>query len=88
MNYSIIITHSAKKTIKNLDENTRTRIIKRMKEMQKCPFTGDVKPLKGLPGEWRTRVGDWRIIYSVDRDQLIVMVLKVAHRGGAYKSRR
>ena len=88
MNYSIIITHSAKKAIKNLDENTRTRIIKQMKEMQKCPFTGDVKPLKGLPGEWRTRVGDWRIIYSVDRDQLIVMVLKVAHRGGAYKSRR
>ena len=88
MIYNIIITHSAQKAIKKLDENTRIRILKRMKEMQKWPFTGDVKPLKGLPGEWRTRVGDWRIIYSVDRDQLIVMILKVAHRGDVYKSHR
>lgn len=88
MIYNIIIAHSAQKAIKKLDENTRTRILKRMKEMQKCPFTGDVKPLKGLPGEWRTRVGDLRIIYSVDRDQLIVMILKVAHRGDVYKSHR
>jgi len=34
---------------------------------------------------YRLRVGDWRIIYKIEREQLIIMVLKVAARGEIYK---
>ena len=87
MNYNVIIAHSAQKVIKRLDKPTRDRILKRIKELQKSPWAGDVKALKGLPGEWRTRIGDWRIIYSVDRDQLVIAILKISVRGDVYKNR-
>jgi len=32
-----------------------------------------------------TRVGDWRILYAVDRDQLVIMILKISPRGDAHK---
>lgn len=87
MTYNIIIAHSAQKVIKKVDKPTRDRILKRIKELQNAPWSGDVKPLKGLPGEWRTRVGDWRIFYAVNRDQLVIMILKISPRGDAYKNR-
>jgi len=34
---------------------------------------------------YRLRVGDWRVIYEVDGDQLIILVLKIGPRGGIYK---
>jgi len=87
VSYNVLISHSARKVIKKLDKPTKERIIKRIKEIQTSPWTGDVKPIKGCSGEWRTRVGDWRIIYGVDRAQLVIMILKVSPRGDAYKDR-
>ena len=43
----------------------------------------NVKALKGRPG-YRLRVGDWRVIYSLRRDVLVVHVLAIAPRGRAY----
>jgi len=83
--YSVIIAHTAMKAIKRTDKPTRERLINRIKELQRAPFSGDVQPLKGLPGEFRTRVGDWRILYAVDKNRLIITVLKVSPRGTAYK---
>jgi len=87
VSYNVLISHSARKVIKRLDKPTRDRIIKRIKEIQVSPWNGDIKPIKGCTGEWRTRVGDWRIIFAVDRDQLVIMILKVSPRGDAYKNR-
>ncbi|MDD3654653.1 MAG: type II toxin-antitoxin system RelE/ParE family toxin [Desulfotomaculaceae bacterium] len=87
MSYNVLISHSARKVIKKLDKPTRDRIINRIKEIQISPWIGDIKPIKGCAGEWRTRVGDWRIIYAVDRDQLVIMILVISPRGDAYKNR-
>lgn len=48
---------------------------------------GDVRPLAGLPGEWRLRVGDWRIRFERDDESRIIDVLLVLPRGDAYKKR-
>jgi mRNA-degrading endonuclease RelE of RelBE toxin-antitoxin system len=48
------------------------------------PFDGDVKPLKGVAGVFRRRVGDYRIAFSVNFDQNEVLVLKVGRRGKFY----
>lgn len=42
----------------------------------------NVKPLKGLEGVIRLRVGDWRILM---RDDVVLLILKVKSRGSAYK---
>lgn len=47
--------------------------------------TGDVKPLAGRPGEWRLRVGGWRVIYVLDEERRRIAILAVRPRGSAYK---
>jgi len=42
--------------------------------------------LKGGEGELRIRVGDWRVIYLVRDDELLVLVIKVGHRGDVYRT--
>jgi mRNA interferase RelE/StbE len=44
----------------------------------------NVKKLIDRPG-FRLRVGDWRVIYEIERDRVVILVLTVAPRGGAYR---
>lgn len=44
----------------------------------------DVKPLQGRNG-FRLRIGDWRLIYEVDRGRLIILVVEIGPRGDVYK---
>lgn len=46
---------------------------------------GDVKPLAGRQGEWRLRVGAWRVIYVLDVEQGQIAVLAIRPRGAAYQ---
>ena len=45
----------------------------------------DVKKLQGTSGEWRLRVGDWRVRFRVDPDDGAIVVLRVLPRGRAYR---
>jgi len=45
---------------------------------------GDIVPLKGAPGTFRLRVGDWRILFS-NQDDDTVLIEKIAPRGDVYK---
>ncbi len=65
----------------NLARTIRTKI----ERLAADPFApnNNVKALKGRPA-YRLRVGDWRVIYSLRRDVLMVHVLVMAPRGGAY----
>lgn len=44
----------------------------------------NVKKLVGRPG-YRLRVGDWRVIYTLDSGRLVILVLDIGARGGVYK---
>ncbi len=43
--------------------------------------------LVGGADEWRVRTGDYRIIYEIDDDTIVVLVLRVGHRGDVYETR-
>ena len=75
----IQITKTAVKDIKKLDTATRDRILK---SIYKLPI-GDVKRLQGYENYYRLRVGNYRIIYSIIGD--IIVIAGVLPRGGAYK---
>ncbi|MFZ5591817.1 MAG: type II toxin-antitoxin system RelE family toxin [Bacillota bacterium] len=45
----------------------------------------DIKPLRGRIGEYRLRVGQYRIIYTLQRDVLLVYVVYIGTRGNVYK---
>lgn len=82
--YRIIIKKKAKKFIDKLPKNERKRIATEIKQL---PNGEDIKRLKGEnnKGLFRLRVGDYRIIYSVDNGELIVYVIDAGNRGEIYK---
>lgn len=70
----------AVKTINSLDKPTKQRI----KDAVESLPNGNVKPLRGIKGLYRLRVGDWRIIFSLPQNDTI-LVEKIAPRGDVYK---
>ena len=46
------------------------------------------KKLAGFDDLYRQRVGDWRISYALEEDQLIILIVEIASRGGAYRNIR
>lgn len=75
----IKVTKTAIKDVKKLDTQTRDRILK---GIYKLPL-GDVKRLQGYTNYYRLRIGDFRIIYSVSDETIIISA--VLPRGEAYK---
>lgn len=80
--YKIIIKKKAKKFIDKLPKNERLRIAKAIEAL---PNGEDIKKLKGYTDLLRLRVGDYRIIYTVDHGELVVIVVDAGNRGQIYK---
>ncbi|MGH2852822.1 MAG: type II toxin-antitoxin system RelE family toxin [Solirubrobacteraceae bacterium] len=70
----------ATKALRKLPRNERERILAAVERLP----AGDVRSLKGRPGEWRLRVGDWRALIRLDSDACVIVVTAVKPRGGAY----
>jgi mRNA interferase RelE/StbE len=66
------------------------RILYRLTEFQKAMDAGDTasfdtKALRGHSARWRLRVGDYRVIYTIEDDQLILWVVAVGNRRDVYR---
>ncbi|MCI9197169.1 MAG: type II toxin-antitoxin system RelE/ParE family toxin [Lachnospiraceae bacterium] len=81
MIYQIIIKKRAKKYIDKLPMNERKRIVY---AIERLPNGDDIKKLKGHDDLLRLRVGDHRIIYTVDNGKCIVYVIDAGNRGEIY----
>ena len=79
--YRIIIKEKAKKFIDGLPANERRRVVSAIEQL---PNGEDIKKLKGHDKLLRLRVGNYRIIYTVDNGELIVYVIDVGNRGQIY----
>ena len=80
--YQIIIKKPAKRFIDKLSMHEKQRIVL---AIEKLPEGENIKSLKGYKGLFRLRVGNYRIIYSVDHGKLVVYVLDAGNRGDIYK---
>ncbi len=83
MNYRIVIEKAAEKFIVKLPRPDKERVLK---AISRLPEQGDIKQLKGQKsrGMFRLRVGDYRIIYTVDDGQLVVCIVDAGNRGQIY----
>ena len=79
--YRIIIKKKATKFIDGLPANERRRVVSAIEQL---PNGEDIKKLKGHDKLLRLRVGNYRIIYTVDNGELIVYVIDVGNRGQIY----
>lgn len=79
--YKIIVKKKAKKFIDKLPKNEKLRIIK---AIELLPNGEGIKKLKGHSDLLRLRVGDYRIIYTVDNGELIIYIIDAGNRGEIY----
>jgi len=84
--YKITYTTQAAKALLKMPRNTARLIREKMEQVAVDPFAAipNAKKLQGRPG-YRLRVGDWRVIYEINKDQVVIIVMKIAPRGEVYK---
>ena len=86
MRYVIRIKESAARELQRIERSGRERLIAAIDRLAENPFAGSA--LKGeLRGLRRIRVGDYRLIYKVGEQDLVVLVLRADHRREAYRRR-
>ena len=59
--------------------------VRRIRLLTINPFAGDIKPLKGTKSTYRCRIGDFRIIYTIDKAIRLIAITAILPRGEAYK---
>jgi mRNA interferase RelE/StbE len=84
--YQVTLTESADKAVARLPKEIRLRIAERLASLSENPRPNGAIKLKGEDA-YRVRVGDYRIIYTIRDDLLIVLVIDVGHRGDVYRRR-
>ena len=85
MPYSIEVTRTAEKQLKKLSRNDQRRVIEAVVALANDPYPNGVRKLTGYNDVFRIRVGRFRVIYSVSRKKLVVIILKVGHRKDVYR---
>lgn len=84
MTYEVQITPGAAKALRSLDPQARRRVGLAIDALGIVPRPPKAVALKGRDG-LRVRVGDYRIIYTVDDGVLVVLVVTVGHRRDVYR---
>lgn len=82
--FKLIIKPSAEKTLRGLEKQSQVRNIKKLRQISTNPYPPDSLKLIGDEGQRRVRVGDYRIIYSVEDQLLFVSVVKLGHQREIY----
>jgi len=83
--YRVEVKPSAKKELERLSNPLLARITRRLETLASNPRPPGCTKLKGGDKEWRARVGDYRVVYTVDDQELLVEVTRIRHRSRVYE---
>ena len=83
--YGITFSKQADKVLRRMPRNTALIIAKKIKELAVSPKRmRNIKKLTDHPG-YRLRVGDWRVVYTVNEKERLIHIVKIKSRGEVYK---
>lgn len=83
--YEIEFSKQAIKDLRSIDKNYIATMFEKLKLLAINPYdkTLDIKKLKGLAA-YRLRVGEYRVIYEIEKNKLVITIIKVQSRGNVY----
>jgi mRNA interferase RelE/StbE len=85
LSYDLLIERRAQKQLAKIPEPDHGRIIAAIRELAEQPRPEGVKKLTGREA-WRIRVGNYRIIYEIHDEKLVVLIIAIGHRRDIYRS--
>ncbi len=83
--YRIELKPSAVRDLADLEKRDRTRVARKIDALALNPCPPGAEKLKGTEALWRIRAGDYRIIYTIRNEILLVLVVRVGHRREVYR---
>ena len=87
MSYDVRLAPAAVRQLRKLEPAGRRRVQAAIDLLAAEPRPPSARQLVGGAGEWRVRTGDFRIIYEIHEQQLLVLVIKVGQRRDVYERR-
>ncbi len=84
MTYDVVFRDEARKAYERLDRAVRQQVGRVIDRLADNPRPGQATQLVGDSRTWRVRAGDWRILYEIRDDEIMVLILDVKHRSKAY----
>ena len=86
MVYKVVYLDTVESDLKKLDKNITRKILARIETYLVRDPKSLSKPLTGeFSGYWRYRWGDYRVIYKIADKEILIMVLRIAHRREVYE---
>lgn len=82
--YRVEIRRQAVKELSRIDRRDRRRIQQAIDGLAENPRPAESKKLRSRDG-WRLRVGVYRILYRIEKERLLVLVVKIGHRRDVYR---
>jgi mRNA interferase RelE/StbE len=84
--YKIVFSRQAIKSLQRIPYSTARQIREKLAQIANDPFARHINAAK-LQGRlgYRLRVGEWRVIYEKQQDELVIFVLRIASRGEVYR---
>ncbi len=86
MKYRIKVQRSAAKALKKIPKLDRKRIGKKIDNLAEKLPSPDTTKMKGNNPFHKVRVGDYRIVYEIQDDVLLILIVKVGHRKDIYRN--
>jgi len=83
--YQIEIKPSASRELEKLPQQIIPRIVTAIKELAENPYPPGVKKLTGFDRTYRIRVGDYRVLYTIYENRLVIEIIRVRHCKDAYR---
>jgi mRNA interferase RelE/StbE len=85
--WSILVHRDAEKILRKLDRQTFLRIRGAINQLALDPRPAGHKRIMGTENIYRIRVGEWRISYALEKEQLIILIVEISTRGDAYRKK-
>lgn len=80
MIWELQIAKSAKKNLKLFPKKDTDKILSALEDFFNNPYSGDIEKIEGEENTWRRRIGNYRIIYDIDKDNKIISVRTISRR--------
>ena len=86
MSYQVIFTNQAIKMLQKMPRDIARTIRQKLDQIAADPFAphSGVNKLQNREG-YRLRIGDWRVIYEIQKEKVVILVVKIAFRGEVYR---
>ncbi len=85
VSYRIEWKQSARKELRRVGRGALGRILTAVESLAANPRPAGCRKLVGTSGAYRIRAGDYRVLYTIEEDRLIVEIIRVGHRSAVYK---